>query len=473
MLYLIFDQNCIKACLTFNQRQGKMKRIVDSYLREWKDDSYRKPLLLRGARQIGKTFAARELGKLFPHFVEINLENYSESERIFQGNLEPERILQEFSLITKQSIIPGKTLLFIDEIQAVPRAIIALRYFYEIMPELHVIAAGSLMDFAIEQVGMPVGRIQSFYMHPMSFMEFLSALGYGLIIKEILVHDTTQEMSSVIHDKILRLLAEYHAIGGMPEAVYFWKNEKEALRVTNVHKTLLDTYRQDFNKYAKKREVERVALLFEQIPLQMGQKFKYSQVEGEYRKRELAPALDLLVTAGVATKVFSSAGQGVPLGAQMDVQDYRVIFLDIGLSQSMLGLSLNEWFLNPGGAFVNKGSFTESFVGQEILAYINPMYKKDLYYWHSPARGSQAEIDYLVQKEDKVVPIEVKGGTGRTLKSLHIFLESHKASTYGVRFSTLNYHQYENIYSYPLYAVAKVIGVDQPEMKKALEYLAS
>ena len=450
-----------------------MKRLIDTYLRNWKDDPYRKPLLLRGARQVGKTFAVRELGNTFPDFVEINLEKYSDSERIFQGDLEPDRIMREFSLITQRTITPGKTLLFIDEIQAVPRALIALRYFYELMPELHVIAAGSLMDFAVEQVGIPVGRVQSLYMYPLSFMEFLAAVNEQLIIKEVLTDHAEREMSPVIHDKILRILAEYHAIGGMPEAVNFWKNDKAALRVTQVHKILLDTYRQDFNKYAHKKQIERISLLFDQIPLQLGHKFKYSLVEGEYRKRELAPALDLLVTAGVATKIFYTHAQGIPLGAQMDPQDYRVLFLDVGLSQSLLGLTVNEWFLNSENAFINKGSFTEAFVGQEMLAYADPTHKNNLYYWHGQARGSQAEIDYLIQKEELIIPIEVKGGSGRTLKSLYLFLDSHATSTYGIRFSTHPYSYYNNVYSYPLYAVASVIGAVQPEMKKALEYLAA
>lgn len=448
-----------------------MKRLIDAYLQDWKNYPYHKPLLLRGARQVGKTFAARKLGESFASFVEINLEKYADSERIFQGDLEPERILREIALITQRTITPGKTLLFIDEIQAVPRALTALRYLYELLPQLHVIAAGSLLDFAVEQVGIPVGRIQSLYMYPLSFMEFLSALDHTLIIQEILSHDSKQPMSPVIHDTIIRLLAEYTAVGGMPEAVIFWAKGKDALRVWQVHKTLLDTYRQDFNKYASKKQVERVALLFEQIPLQLGQKFKYSLVEGEYRKRELAPALDLLITAGVATKVLYSHAQGIPVGAQMDVQDYRVIFLDVGLSQSLLGLNLGEWFLNPENAFINKGPFAEAFVGQEMLTYSDPRYKQNLYYWHGQTRGSQAEIDYIIQQNERVIPIEVKGGSGRTLKSLHLFLQSHAASPFGIRFSTLNYSEYNNVLSYPLYAVWTVIGLPQPEMKKALESL--
>ena len=447
-----------------------MKRIIDFYLHNWKTDQYHKPLLLRGARQVGKTHAARTLGASFPDFFEINLENQQVAHIIFEKDLQPDRIIRELSALMLKPIIPGKTLLFIDEIQAVPRAILALRYFYEQMPELHVIAAGSLLDFAIEQVGIPVGRVDSFYMQPLSFIEFLSAMSSDILLKELLAHTGMDPISDIVHTKLLSILGEYLAIGGMPEAVRCWQKTKDTLGCPRFHKSIVSAYRQDFGKYAKRLQIKYVELLFEHIPLQLGQRFKYTVIEGEFRKRELAPALDLLVTAGVAQKVYASAGQGIPLGAQIDPLDYKVIFLDVALSQTMLGLQTAGWYINPLTEFVNKGALVEAFVGQEMLTCLDPSSKPVLYYWHREARGSNAEIDYLVQQEGYVIPVEVKSGEGRTLKSIQMFLESHQKSPYGIRFSVQNYSAYNKIRSYPLYAVFQ-LGMWNSELRKAIEAL--
>jgi len=446
-----------------------MKRIIDYYLNNWKTDRFRKPLLLRGARQVGKTHAARALGKTFSDIFEINLENQPGAHIIFEKDLQPDRIIRELSALMQKPITPGKTLLFIDEIQAVPQAILALRYFYEQMPELHVIAAGSLLDFAIEQVGIPVGRVESLYMHPVSFIEFLCATTSDILVGALFEHTSMNPISDIAHQQLLQVLGEYLAIGGMPEAVKCWQETKDVLKCPKIHKSILSTYRQDFGKYARKLQMKYVELIFEHIPLQLGQKFKYTAIEGEFRKRELAPALDLLVTAGVAQKVYYSAGQGIPLGAQIDPLDYRVIFLDVALSQQMLGLQTSGWYIDPLTEFVNKGALVETFVGQEILTYVDPTNYPALYYWHKET-GGNAEIDYLVQQEGHVIPIEVKSGEGRTLKSMQTFLESHSKSAYGIRFSTQNYSEYNKVRSYPLYAVFQLATWDG-ELRKAIEAL--
>jgi predicted AAA+ superfamily ATPase len=449
-----------------------MKRIIDHFLEQWKLDDSRKPLLIRGARQVGKTYSVRSLGASYSNFVEINLEFQSDAQRIFEKDLDPVRICRELSLLVKKPIIPGKTLLFIDEIQVVPRAIIALRYFYEMLPELHVIAAGSLLDFAIEEVGIPVGRVQSLYMYPLSFIEYLAALGDTLIVDEIMHHELEQEMSPVIHTKLLGLLGEYLALGGMPDVVQRWVNKKDPLECTKIHHMLLNSYRQDFAKYTRKLQIKYVELMFKHIPMQLGRKFKYSLIEGDYRKRELAPALELLVTAGVAHKVYYSAGQGIPLGAQIDPLDYKVLFLDAGLAQALLDLDVTQWFLHPEKEFINKGALVEAFIGQELLIYANPHIKNNVYYWHKDTAG-QAEVDYLMQVDAAVVPVEVKSGLGRTLKSLNIFLETHLKSSYGIRFSAQNYSLHNTIHSYPLYAVAKIMCDKNQDIKQAIAKLVS
>ncbi|MCF7799530.1 ATP-binding protein [Candidatus Babeliales bacterium] len=436
-----------------------MKRFIDIELIAWKDAKFRKSLLLRGARQVGKTYAVKSFAKNFKSFAEINLETQPEARLIFERDLDAKRIMRDIALFLKIPIIPGETLLFIDEIQITPNAVTALRYFHEQIPDLHVVAAGSLLDFAIEQVGIPVGRVESLYMYPMSFIEFLLNLNYEIVVQEILSHKTEEQISEPVHNNLLSILAEYLAIGGMPGVVQCWIEDKDPIRCFALQNSLIDTYRQDFVKYAKKNQIKHVEVIFNSIPQQLGKKFKFSSIDGDYRKRELLPALDLLVTAGIAHKVMATSGQGIPLGANVDPKDYKIIFLDVALCQSLLGLDLEDWFLNPMQQFVNKGAIVESFVGQELLAYSSPHAKSQLYYWQRNMPSSTAEIDYLIQNGENIIPIEVKSGLGTTLKSLHLFLASHANSLYGIKFSTQNYSKYEKIYSYPLYAVAAITKI--------------
>lgn len=445
-----------------------MKRLIEYYLDEWKNSSVRKSLLIRGARQVGKTHTIREFGKKFESFVEINFESNRLARGVFEKDLEPTRILHELSIITEKQIIPGETLLFLDEIQIVPQGILALRYFYEKMPELHVIAAGSLLEFAIQKVGVPVGRVQFLYMYPLTFIEFLCALGHNLLIEKIMTHPVDEAISEFIHEKLLNLLAEYLAIGGMPQAVACWRDLANLHSCSQIPSNLVEAYQYDFVKYAKSYQVKYLDLLFMRIPQQLGKKFKYSQV-GEYRKRELEPCVDLLATTGIVHQIFHSDAQGIPLGAQIDLDTFKLIFLDVGLTQYILGLKVGDWLLNPLEEFINKGLLVESFVGQELLAYENPRRKNALYYWKRNARGSEAEVDYVMQYRDKVLPIEVKSGKGSSMKSMQLFLDSHKDSLYGARVSTNNYSVYERIHSYPLYSVIRLI-VEWDEEVKASVY---
>ena len=441
--------------------KSHMKRIIDHHLRTWKISQFRKPLLLRGARQVGKTHAVRELGRSFENCVEINLEELSDAKIIFDVDLDPVRMIRDLALLTGQRIEPGKTLLFFDEVQAVPRALTALRYFYEKMPSLHLIAAGSLLDFTIQEVGIPVGRVSSLYLYPMSFLEFLVATGNEMLASAVLNNITYEPFSEPIHKKLLRLIAQYCAIGGMPEVVDRWCVTQDPQLCFEVHHTLLDTYRQDFSKYAAKYQIKYLDALFSAVPRQLGRKFKYSAVAGEFRKRELAPSLDLLITAGAVLPVTRSAGNGVPLGAEVDPEDFKMLFLDIALAQAMLGLDLRGWFLDAEQEFVNKGALMEAFVGQELLAYADSTARAQLFYWARHTPGSEAEVDYLVQDKAIVVPIEVKAGAGTTLKSMRAFLDGHPQSLRGLRFSTQNYSVYEKICSLPLYAVVQAIYREQ------------
>lgn len=444
-----------------------LKRLIDWHLHEWKNSKSRKPLLIRGARQVGKTHAVRKLGEQFEHFVEINFELSEKAKDLFEKDLHPERIIRDLNFFADVKIEPGKTLLFFDEIQEAPRAILALRYFFENMPSLHVIAAGSLFDFALEKVGMPVGRVSTLYMYPLSLIEFFVATSRNSIAEALI---KGEHFSEIIHEKTIDILGEYLAIGGMPEAVAKWVETKNPKECFQIHHNLIGSYRQDFEKYAKKHEIKFLELLFRQIPYFIGKEFQYKNIPGEYRKRELSPCLDLLCKANVVHRIYQSAGNGIPLGAEIHLEWFKIIFVDIALSQAILGFDLSSWFLQPGHEFVNRGAIAESFVGQELLCYAHPMREPELFFWKRPEKSSSAEVDYLHVKDQQVIPIEVKSGHGSTLKSMHLFLKSHPESPHGIRFSAQNYSLYDHIESAPLYAV---VTLAHPDQKGALEYLVS
>lgn len=444
------------------------KRIIDFHLDQWKTDPFRKPLLLRGARQVGKTYAVRRLGQQFKSFVEVNFEKLEGASSIFEKDLAPDRLIISLSLLLKTSIIPGETLLFFDEVQEAPRAILALRYFYEEMPNLHIIAAGSLLEFAIAKVGVPVGRISMLYMYPFSFLEYLVAMGYDLIAKEILNHRAGIPLEEVIHIKILDLLGEYLSIGGMPEAVARWAQTKDPASALNVLQQIASTYRQDFEKYARKAQVKYLEQLFRQIPHLVGREFSYREIHGEYRKRDLVPALELLERANIIHSIRHSSGHGIPIGAEVDFETFKVIYLDIGLCQAILGSDISEWFLRPLEGFENRGEIAEGFIGQELICYANPESKAEIHFWKRTEKNSSAEIDYLLQRGHSIIPIEVKSGHGSTLRSLHLFLDTHPKSTFAVRFSSLNYSLMNKLDSRPLYAAASLAHDSQ---KEALAHL--
>jgi predicted AAA+ superfamily ATPase len=430
-----------------------MKRLIDQELKNWKKSSNRKSLILRGARQVGKTFSVRQLGKTYVDFYEINLEKRKELHAIFERNLDPVRILRDLSIDRAAPIRPGETLLFFDEIQACPQAMLSLRYFYEEMKEIHIIGAGSLLEFAIEQIGLPVGRVQTLTVFPMSFAEFLVAKNQTFLLEAICEQTP---LSKTAHDTAVRLLSEYFVIGGLPEIVANWVSNEQPLEVKDKLSAILDAYSQDFEKYAKKSQLKYLHLLLQHIPLQLGKKFKFQGI-GEYRKRELAPCLELLEKAHVIHMIYHSSGQGIPLGAQADLERYKVIFFDVAITQQLLGLDLKGWFLHPEEKFINQGALVESFIGQEMMAYASPNSRNTLFYWQREARGSEAEIDYLAIIKGKIIPIEVKAGKGTTLKSLHSFLLSHPKSPYGIKISLADRSQFENIFSIPLYAAFEIV----------------
>lgn len=448
-----------------------MKRLIDLELKNWAVSSHRKPLLMRGARQVGKTHAVRKLGATFTHFVEINFEKQKHLIAVFEKDLDPVRIINTLVSLSGHVIKPGETLLFFDEIQNCPNAITALRYFYEEMPDLHVIAAGSLLDFVIEEIGVPVGRVAYCYVYPVSFMEYLAAAGYYDLFNMVVTHSIEQPIEEIFHIKLFDLLGQYMLIGGMPQVIAE-SLEKQDIPVTHrLQHAILDAYRDDFPKYAKKFQIKYVDLIFNQAVHFLGGLFQYKDIPGNYQKRELAPALDLLIKAGVIHKIYQSAGNGIPLGAEANLEKFKIIFLDIALTQVLLGYQPSSWLIQPLETFINKGNLAEGFVGQELLAYSHSYAKTDLYYWHRSERNSNAEVDYLIQLGQYIIPIEVKGGKGSSLKSLHLFLAARPKTPFSVRFSVHNYSIVNKLHSYPLYSIAGFLAGFDEELRKKLQWL--
>ncbi len=449
-----------------------MKRIVDHFLLTWKSAKTPKPLILRGARQVGKTYAVRQLGKTFSSFVEINLETNEIARTILASTLDIEVIMLKLGEALNQPILPAQTLLFFDEVQHVPQAITALRYFYEQRPGLHVIAAGSLLDFALEQISVPVGRVTFLRIYPLSFLEFMTALGHTGLVSMILrqTSHNPDPINKPLHEKLLSFVGLYLAIGGMPSTVATWLEEKTSYAVRSIHEDLIFTYRQDFGKYAKKHQIKYLELILQHALNQLGGKFMFARV-GEYKKRELEPAIELLEKAGLLHKVFRSGAQGAPLGAHAFLDTFKLIFMDVGLCQTLLKNDLSGWLIDPNQAFSNSGTLAEAFAGQELLAYSDPTQQEQLFYWHRFGQSREAEVDYVIQLNQAIIPIEVKAGGSHRLQSMQLFLEEHTKTPLGIRFSTHPYSVRDNIHSYPLYAIAKPLLDSRPEVLMAIETL--
>jgi predicted AAA+ superfamily ATPase len=432
-----------------------MKRDLQEYLRTWKNNSKKKPILLRGARQVGKSWLARDLGKTFDNFVEINFEKTPEPCAFFKGNLDVQKITRDISNYFGTRIIPGKSLLFLDEIQECPRAILALRYFREDFPELHVIAAGSLLEFELRNISTPVGRIQFVYVYPLSFAEYLSAVGKENL-RDMLMENDFQPIPEPIHNQLLREIRNYTLLGGMPEVISEYRETGDFLNCMDIQTVLLETFRSDFKKYAMKHQVKYLRTVFDAVPLQLGNKFKYVNVARDIKSRELSDALELLEMAGIVYKVYHSSSNGIPLKAESDPKKFKVLFFDIGLTLRLLKLDHRPLLLDPDITMVNNGELAELLVGLELIAYRDFKEKSELYYWHREAKSSNAEVDYVIDIGDRIVPVEVKSSGRGRVKSLNLFMEIKK-SELGVKVSDLNFSNRERVHLIPFYGIESLL----------------
>ena len=429
-----------------------MKRSIDAVLRAWKDSSRRKPLLIRGARQVGKSWSVHRFGKQeFADMAVINLESEPHVAELFRS-MNPREILNKIEILTGQKVVPSRTLLFIDEIQAFPKAVSALRYFYEETPELHVIAAGSLLELTLHASGisMPVGRVQYLYMKPMSFEEFLIAQGQETVV-EALRHNRGLFEEPVVHDTLLDRVRQYLLVGGMPEVVAEYRESGNYEHCRQIQTSLLQTYRDDFNKYVKSERHENVGKVFQSAVQQVGNKFKYARVDPDELSRNIKTALELLTLAGVYHKVIKSSAEGLPLGANINERFFKVLFLDVGLMQNLCGLA-TDIIREKDLMAIYHGALMEQFVGQELIACQDCFARPALYYWAREARSSNAEIDYVCQSVTDLVPIEVKAGKTGRLRSLHQYFQE-KRQGWGIKISAAPLQYQKPVVSIPFYMV--------------------
>lgn len=425
-----------------------MQRSLSQDLLAWKTHPLRKPLVLRGPRQVGKSYLVLELGKTFPRFVSINFEKDPKAKALFAGTLDAKSLISGIGAYTDMAIIPGETLLFLDEIQECEEALLALRYFKEEMPKLHVIAAGALIDFALDKIGMPVGRVQFLYLHPLSFGEYLEAMGKTQLHEYAL----TQKVASPLHAKLLEELRHYAWLGGMPAVVDAWRIHQNPQYCQEIQDQIIQSYRQDFLKYAKQHQWAHVTQVFDQVGLQLGGKFKYSKVDPSLRSAVLKEALHLLVKAGVVHLAHHTSAQGLPLSATVDLQKFKAFFFDIGLLQRLQGLRLKEWLTAPLSV-TYMGGISEQLIAQEYIAYTATTHPPELFYWQREVLQSNAEVDFIFTRNSEIVPIEVKSSSKGRLRSLASFLESHPHSAYGLVISekpAWEHEQFKGIAFYEL-----------------------
>jgi len=432
-----------------------MRRFIDEELRRWKDGTRRKPLILRGARQVGKTWSLKEFGRnRFESLALVDLERNPSLRRLFDGDLGAARICSDLEVLLRQKIKPGKTLLFFDEIQACPRAITALRYFYEEMPELHVVAAGSLLEFALKDASFPVGRIQFLNLYPLCFAEYLEAIGNASATAAVLGNPA--DITPAVHELLRDELKRYFFIGGMPAAIKAYMESGSLRDAFEVQGEIVESYRMDFAKYTP--QVDRYCLdsVFTSLAQSVGQQIKYARLGEGYANPTLKKAFEALCLAHVARRIPSVDPSGLPLGASASAKIFKALLLDVGLMRFLSGMPDDVEYARGDLLAVYRGAMAEQFVGQEMLVSQNG----SLYYWDRQAKSSSAEVDYLAVLNGRIHPVEVKSGASGSLKSLHLFMATYPECGRALVFSDRPYADLpeQKIAFLPLYSAYAASG---------------
>ena len=437
-----------------------MKRHAEGKLLEWKDSPRRKPLIIRGARQVGKTWLVEHfLSGHFERAVKIDLEKRRDLHGIFEGNLDPKKILSLLEL-SSEKIIPGKTLLFLDEIQACPRAITALRYFYEELPDLHLIAAGSLLEFAFDQSSVPVGRVQYLNISPMKFQEYLFALNKAPMAELVARHPAAVPPEA--HPLILEELKTYFFTGGMPECVKHWRDSGSLKTVAEIQEEILASYRDDFSKYTPSVDSACLNSVLLNVARGIGEQLKYTRLDQDFSGITNRKSFDALNKARVIHRIPACDPSGLPLGASANPRKFKAAFLDIGLMQRLCSIPAAEILQERDLLNLYRGKLAEQFVAQEMAV------SGELFYWSREKKNSQAEIDLLAVQNGKIYPVEIKAGSAGSLRSLHLMLETYPDCPAGIVLSSRPYSVLpeQKLVFAPLYSAAQLNRTNLSELER-------
>lgn len=429
-----------------------MRRDAMQQLYDWKEKTTRKPLIVRGARQVGKTWLMKEFASsAYRQFAYINFEDNEVMKDVFQKDFDVERILMAIQLVTG-IVVDTETLIIFDEIQEAPRGLTALKYFQEKAPQYHVVAAGSLLGIAMHSNdSFPVGKVDFMDLYPLSFSEFLEAVGQEAFARLLAKKDWG--LIAAFRSKLIDLLKQYYYVGGMPEVVNAFINHKDYAEVRQLQQTILDSYDRDFSKHAPIAEVTRIRMIWRSVPAQLAKenkKFIYGVVKEGARAKDFELAIEWLIDAGLIYKVSRVKKAGIPLSAYEDFSAFKLFLLDTGLMGAMSGLP-PQALLEGNVLFSDyKGAITEQYVLQQLKSVKG----LSIYYWSSDT--SRGELDFLLQKDVSVIPVEVKAEENLQSKSLRFFVEKN-AGLHGVRFSMSDYRKQEWMINYPLYSVGYIL----------------
>ena len=429
-----------------------MRRDAMQQLYDWKEKTTRKPLIVRGARQVGKTWLMKEFASsAYRQFAYINFEDNEVMKDVFQKDFDVERILMAIQLVTG-IVVDTETLIIFDEIQEAPRGLTALKYFQEKAPQYHVVAAGSLLGIAMHSNdSFPVGKVDFMDLYPLSFSEFLEAVGQEAFARLLAKKDWG--LIAAFRSKLIDLLKQYYYVGGIPEVVNAFINHKDYAEVRQLQQTILDSYDRDLSKHAPIAEVPRIRMIWRSVPAQLAKenkKFIYGVVKEGARAKDFELAIEWLIDAGLIYKVSRVKKAGIPLSAYEDFSAFKLFLLDTGLMGAMSGLP-PQALLEGNVLFSDyKGAITEQYVLQQLKSVKG----LSIYYWSSDT--SRGELDFLLQKDVSVIPVEVKAEENLQSKSLRFFVEKN-AGLHGVRFSMSDYRKQEWMINYPLYSVGYIL----------------
>lgn len=425
-----------------------MERDLYEDLLEWKKSRRRKPLLLQGARQVGKTWLINTFGnREYVDYIYLNFEQQPDLASLFTGNLSPLQIIQNISFFIGRKIVAENTLICFDEIQTTPIVITSLKYFYELAPEYHLIAAGSLLGVQVGKANsFPVGKVNFKTLYPISFKEYLKAVGEQLLVEQLYSLSSITPLPDLLHQKMLSHLKLFLYLGGMPEVVQDYLENSDIATVRVIQNEILEAYRRDFSKYASPEQAIKTAEVWNAVPFQLAKenkKFKYSHVRPKARAATFEQTIEWLRNAGLVHIINNLRTPKLPLSGYADYSKFKLYLLDTGLLGAMLGVT-SDIIMRPSALFVEyNGAFIENFVATELIKQaLNP-----LFYWTS--RGD-AEVDFVMQSANQIIPIEVKSGLSKNIKSLRSYASKYKPNTI-FRISPRNFVQSGDFVNIPLY----------------------